>query len=273
VSIHPTAIVDKKAEIDKSVEIGPYVIIEPNVKIASGVKIFANAYICSNTEIGEGTQVHIGAVLGNVPQDIAFSGDETYLKIGKHTIIREYVTVHRGTKEGTSTIVGDNNFLMATSHIGHNCSTEDNVVLANGTLLAGYVSVGDSAFISGNVVVHQFCRIGRLSMIGGFSGVNKDVPPYVSVRGPSVVWSINLVGLRRAKLKRDVINEIKEAYNTVYRSNLNTDQAIEKIIGTNPSREVMHFVDFIKTSKRGICKYRFETDDMQYFGVAEDIKK
>lgn len=264
--IHPTAIVDKKSQISSDVEIGPHVIIESNVKIERGVKIMANSYIMSNTQIGEGTEIHMGAVLGNVPQDVNFEGKRTYVKIGKNNIIREYVTIHRGTKEESSTIIGDNNFFMATSHVGHNCNIGNNAVIANGALLAGYVSVEDAAFISGNVVIHQFCRIGRLSMIGGFSGINKDVPPYMSVRGPSVVWSINLVGLRRAKFNKKTIDEIKEAYNIIYHSNLNTEQAIKKIIEMNPGEEVRGLVDFIRNSKRGICKYRFEGEDKEYYG-------
>lgn len=268
--IHPTAIVDKNAVLDPSVQVGPYVIIEPNVKIARGVKIHAHAYICKNTEIGEDTEIHIGAVLGNVPQDLAFTDKDSFLKIGKRNVIREYVTIHRGTKEGTQTVLGDDNFIMATAHIAHNCQIGNKVIIANSALLAGYVQVEDGAFISGNVVFHQFCRIGKLSIIGGFSGVNKDVPPYMSVRGPSVVWSINLVGIRRAKFSREVINQIKDAYNDVYRSGLNTDQALAKISERNPGPEVMHFVNFIRDSKRGICKYKFEGEDMQYFQEAKE---
>ncbi|UCD55795.1 MAG: acyl-ACP--UDP-N-acetylglucosamine O-acyltransferase [Candidatus Omnitrophota bacterium] len=256
-SIHPTAIVSKHAEIDPSVEIGPYAIVEDDVKISKNVKIYARAYICRNTRIDEGTQVHMGAVLGHLPQDLAFKDKETYLKIGKRNIIREYVTIHRGTKEGTATEIGDENFLMALSHIGHNCVLGNKVILANGALLAGYVSVEDQAFISGNVVVHQFCSIGKLALIGGFSGVNKDVPPYMTVRGPSSIRAINLIGLRRAGYGRNAINEIKQAFKLIYRCGLNTNQAVEKILEDNPGKEVKHLVEFIKDSKRGICKYRF----------------
>ncbi len=264
-TIHPTAIVSKRAEIDPGVEIGPYAIVEDDVKIRKNVKIYARAYICRNTQVDEGTQIHMGAVLGHLPQDLAFKGKETYLKIGKRNIIREYVTIHRGTKEGTATEIGDENFLMALSHIGHNCVLGNKVILANGVLLAGYVSVEDQAFISGNVVVHQFCSIGRLALIGGFSGVNKDVPPYMAVRGPSIVYSVNLVGLRRAGFKNSVIKEIKEAFTLIYRSNLNASQAIDKILKEHkPGKEIMHLIEFIKKSKRGICKYRW--DDKEFFG-------
>jgi len=264
--IHPTAIVSKRALIDPSVEIGPYAIIEDGVKIEKDVKIYARSYICSGTTIGEGTEVHIGAILGHAPQDIVFKGKKTYLNIGKKNIIREYVTIHRGTKDDTATRIGDGNFLMGLSHVGHNCLLGDNVILANGALLAGYVTIEDGVFISGNVVVHQFCRIGKLAIVGGFSGVNKDVPPYMTVRGPSTVRSVNLIGLRRAGVSRSAIKEIKEAFKLIYRPGLNTTQALEKILEGNPGEEVRYMTEFIKNSKRGICKYRYEPDDKEYFG-------
>jgi len=264
--IHPTAIIGKHAEIDQSVEIGPYAIVEDDVVIGKNVKIYARAYIAGGTEIGEGTEVHIGAVLGHLPQDLAFEGKKTYLRIGKKNVIREYVTIHRGTKEGTATEIGNENFLMAFSHVGHNCVLGDNVILANGALLGGYINVEDRVFISGNVVVHQFCRIGKLAIVGGFSGVNKDVPPFMAVRGPSVVWSINLIGLRRAGLKHGVINEIKNAFKLIYKSGLNTKQAIGEIEKKKPGEEVGYLVEFIKNSKRGICKYKWDSDDKDFFG-------
>ncbi len=263
--IHSTAIVDRHAEIDRTVEIGPYAIIEDGVVIDKNVKIYAHAYIASGTKIGEGTEVHMGAVLGHLPQDLAFEGKKTYLRIGKKNIIREYVTVHRGTKEGTATEIGNENFLMAFSHVGHNCVLGDNVILANGALLGGYINVESQVFISGNVVVHQFCRIGRLAIVGGFSGVNKDVPPFMAVRGPSVVWSINLVGLRRAGFKHGVINEIKDAFRLLYKSGLNTKQAIGEMEKKNPGEEIKYLVEFVKNSKRGICKYRWASDDKDFF--------
>ncbi|OGW74842.1 MAG: acyl-[acyl-carrier-protein]--UDP-N-acetylglucosamine O-acyltransferase [Omnitrophica bacterium RBG_13_46_9] len=263
---HPTAIVSRHAELDPTVEIGPYAIIEDEVSLGKNVKVYAHAYICNGTRIDEGTEIHMGAVIGHLPQDLAFEGKKSYLKIGKKNIIREYVTIHRGTKEDSSTQIGDESFLMALSHVGHNCKLGNKVILANGALLAGYVNVADGVFISGNVVVHQFCNIGKLAIIGGFSGVNKDVPPYMAVRGPSSVWSINLVGLRRAGYKSKTISEIKEAFKLIYKSDLNTDQAITKIVEGNPGKEVMDLIEFIKNSKRGICKYRFSPDDKDYFG-------
>jgi len=264
-TIHQSAIISPKADISSSAFIGPNVIVEENTRIGNNVKIMANAYICKNTTIDDDCVIHMGAVLGNTPQDLAFKDGETFVSIGKGNVIREYATIHRGTKDGTSTIIGNNNFIMATAHVGHNCMIGNNTIIANGALLAGYVTVEDFAFISGNVVIHQFCRIGKLSIIGGFSGVNKDVPPFMSVRGPSVVWSINLVGLRRARISKDSLYGIKDAYNIFYKSDLNTKQAIEKIRAGNPCEEVKYFVDFIEKSKRGVCKYRFGQDDSGYF--------
>jgi len=152
---------------------------------------------------------------------------------------------------------------MAISHVGHNCNIGNNVIVANGALLAGYVEVGDSAFISGNVVIHQFCRIGTLAMIGGFSGINKDVPPYMLVRGPSVVRAINLVGLRRAKVPRTSIEGIRQAFKLIYASDLNTAQAMEEVKKLASSKELNNIIDFVATSKRGICKSK--ASDEEYF--------
>ncbi|MFH1847262.1 MAG: acyl-ACP--UDP-N-acetylglucosamine O-acyltransferase [Candidatus Omnitrophota bacterium] len=258
--IHKTAIVDKNAEIDPSSDIGPWVIIESGARIQANVKIMANVYICRGTEIGEGTVVHMGAVIGNDPQDYAYKGADTFTRIGKNNIIREYVTIHRGTQKGTATIIGDNNFFMVQAHIGHNCCIADNVIIANSALLAGYVSVEKGAFISGNVVFHQHCRIGQYAMIGGFSGVNKDVPPYVNVRGASYVRGINLVGLRRAGFDRTTIRRIKEAYMRYYFSAGTKADALSEIKKEDMPEAVAHFVSFIESSKRGICAVRTDKD-------------
>lgn len=262
--ISELAVVSKKAEIAEGVEIGPYAIIEDDVQVEKGVKIWPHAHICSGTQIGEATQVHMGAVVGHLPQDLTFDiNKKTHTKIGKHTVIREYATIHRATKEDDLTSIGDNCYLMAVSHVGHDCKVGNNVILANGTLLAGHVEVGNNSFISGNVVVHQFCRIGSYVIVGGFSGINMDVPPYMLVRGPSVIRGVNLVGLRRAKFDRDTIHKIMEAFKLLYRSDLNTTQAIDQIKKIGPSKELDCLVEFIQNSKRGICKYKYS--DSEYF--------
>ncbi|MFH1837009.1 MAG: acyl-ACP--UDP-N-acetylglucosamine O-acyltransferase [Candidatus Omnitrophota bacterium] len=260
-TIASSAVVSAGAELDPSVEIGPGAVIEEGVRLFAGVKIMANAYIHKGTEIGENTVVHQGAVIGNQPQDLSYKGAPTRTKIGKNNVIRENVTIHRGTEEGSETVIGDNNFLMVQSHVGHNCEIENDVIIANGALLAGYVKVEKGAFISGNVVFHQFCRIGKYAMIGGFTGVNKDVPPFMIVRGPSVIRGVNLVGLRRAGFSRDIIREIKEAYKDLYVSDLSQAEAIAKIKERENSEEIEHLIRFIESSKRGICKARFSKED------------
>ena len=250
--IHKTAIVSDAASIAPSAEIGPGVIIEEGVKIHPNVKLMSNVHICRGTEIGEGTVIYTGAVIGNDPQDYEYKGGESYTKIGKNNIIREYVTIHRGTEEGSSTVLGDNNFIMVQVHIGHNTVLEDNVIIAPAALLAGRMHVESGVFISGGVVFHQYCRIGRLSMIGGFTGVNKDVPPYLICRGPSMIRGVNLVGLRRAKISRDSIKEIREAYKIFFKSSLTTEEALREMREKLPSEEVGYFIKFIEGSKRGI---------------------
>lgn len=259
--IHKTAIVDSKARIDPSAEIGPGAVIEEDVIIHPDVKVMAHACICKGTEIGEGTAIHMGAVIGHEPQDYEYKGQKTFTKIGKNNIIREYVTIHRGTQEGSSTTIGNNNFIMGLCHLAHNCVLEDNVIIVNSTLLAGHVKVGTGTFISGNVVFHQFCNIGEYVMIGGFTGVNKDVPPYMLVRGPSTIRGVNLVGLRRAKFDREAIKEIKEAYKIFFKSDLTTEEAIIQIEEKLHSEEAEKFVKFIQNSKRGICKYRYSREE------------
>ena len=258
------AVVSKRAVIAEDVEIGPYAIIEDDVEIAKGVKIWPHAHICNGTTIGELTQIHMGAVVGHLPQDLTFDiNKKTHTKIGKGTVIREYSTIHRSTKEDIPTSIGDGCYLMAVSHVGHDCHLGNNIILANCALLAGHVEIGDSTFISGNVVVHQFCRIGSYVIVGGFSGINMDVPPYMLVRGPSVIRGVNLVGLRRAKFSRDTIHNLTDAFKLLYKSNLNTAQAIEGIKKIGPSKELEYLVEFIQNSKRGICKYKYS--DSEYF--------
>ena len=262
--ISELAQVSAKAKVCSDVEIGPFAIVEDGAQISSGVKIWPHAYICGGASIGEGTEIHMGAVIGHEPQDLVFDKTKkTGVKIGARCVIREYATLHRSTREGSPTTVGDNCYLMVAAHVGHDCHVGDNVIIANNALLAGHVSVEDGAFISGNVSIHQFCRIGALAIVGGFTGVNKDVPPYMLVRGPSVIRSVNFVGLRRAKFPREIIADIKEAYKILYLSNLNTTQALEEIRKIRPSKEIDHLVEFISASKRGICKSN--ASDTEFF--------
>ncbi len=253
-SISPLAVVGKNVRLGEGVEIGPFAIIEDGADIGARTMVYPHAFIAGTTTIGEECRIHMGAVIGHEPQDLAFKGLPSYTKIGKKTVIREYATIHRGTAEGTATVIGDECYLMANAHVAHNCQIGNRVIIVNAALLAGYVTVEDAAFISGGVVVHQFCRIGKLAMIGGYTAVNKDAPPYMLVRGPSVVRSVNLVGLRRAKFAPPLVRTIKDAFKLLFMSDLNTTHALDEIAKLPASPELDHLVSFIKSSKRGICR-------------------
>ena len=253
-SIHPTAVIDPQAEIDADVAIGPYVVIDGPVKIKRGSRVMAHAYLTGWTEIGADNEIHPGAVIGEAPQDKAYKGEETYLRIGDHNIIREHAQIHRGTAPGSSTIVGNRNFLMANSHIGHNCNIGDNVTLANGALIAGYVEMGNHVFISGNCVVHQFVRIGDYALMRGLSGTSRDVPPYAIIDWQHTVRGVNVIGLKRAGFDDKRIREIREAFRVLFRKGRNLSLAVKELeMHERANSDVSALLDFIKSSKRGVC--------------------
>lgn len=256
VDIHPTAVVDKKAEIGPGVVIGPYAVIEGPVVIGAGVSIGPFAYITGKTTIGDGCRVFSHAVLGTIPQDLKFSGEETTLTIGSRTTVREFVTVNRGTRASGTTTVGSGCLLMAYAHVAHDCVVGDGVVLANAATLAGHVVVGDYATVGGLSAVHQFTRIGRHAFIGGMGRISQDVIPYaLTASEPTKVVGVNVVGLTRKGFPEKTKETLKRAFHIIYREGLNTSQALAKLeseFGDVP--EVKEIIDFIKTSERGILK-------------------
>ncbi|MDD5504740.1 MAG: acyl-ACP--UDP-N-acetylglucosamine O-acyltransferase [Candidatus Omnitrophica bacterium] len=252
-SIHPTAIVSKNSEIDKSADIGPYAVVEDDVIIGPNCKLHAGAYVLKGSRLGAGCIVHTGACLGGEPQDIAFKGTKSYVIIGAHNVFREHVTVHRGTEDGSSTVIGDNNYFMCLSHIAHNCKIGNKVIICNNSLLAGHVEVEDMAFVSANCLIHQFVRIGKLSIIGGGVRLNKDFPPYMSTGDDNVVTAYNIIGLRRAGISPVIRDKIKQAYKILYRQGLNMGNALSKLESALAGEEIKHLADFIKESKRGVC--------------------
>lgn len=254
--IHQTALVEPGAELGADVEIGPFSVIYGGARIGDKTVIGPHAVIHSHTTIGAGCVIHANAVLGDLPQDMAFKKDvESYVQIGSNCIIREGVTIHRGTKAESSTIVGESCFLMANSHLAHNVRLGNRVIIANGSLLAGYVEVGDMAFISGNCVIHQFVRIGRLVMLGGACAIGKDVPPYCMTRphGENKITGLNIVGMRRAGIKPEQRLEIKHVFNLLYLSGLNISEAVNRIKREHASGVAMEIIGFIEASERGIC--------------------
>lgn len=255
-SIHPTAIIDGSARIGSGVRIGPGVVIAADVVLGDGCDIGPQVVIHSYTSLGAGCRVHAGAVIGDTPQDLAFRESKSFVRMGARCVLREGVTIHRGTKEGTETVVGDDCYLMANSHLAHNVRLGHRVILANGVLLGGYVDVGDGAFISGNAVVHQFCRIGRLAMIGGLSAVSKDVPPFCMTRSGSLntIVGLNIVGLRRNGFAPDQRRAVRRCFDLLFREGLNVGQALEKLAASPADPIAAEWACFIAGAKRGICK-------------------
>lgn len=251
--IHPTAIIDPRAEIDPTAEVGPYVVIEGLVRIGRGTRLFAHAIVTGATELGEDNVIHYGAVLGDTPQDVGYAGGDTRVRIGDRNVFREYSQVHRGTKPGTETVIGDRNFFMTHSHVGHNCRIGNDVILATGAVLGGYVELGDRAFLSGNCVVHQFVRVGKLALLRGLSRAARDVPPFCIMDETHTVRAVNVVGLRRAGYASGEIQALRSAFRTLFFRRRNLRQALEEVETRPLAPAVRELVDFIRASKRGVC--------------------
>lgn len=254
--IHPLACVDPKAVIDPTAEIGPFAYIEANVEIGARTKIMANASVLYGARIGADCTVFPSAVVGAIPQDLKFQGEETLAIIGDHTVIRECATVHRGTASKGKTVVGNYCLIMAYSHVAHDCLLHDHIIMSNATQLAGEVVVDDYAILGGGSLVHQFTHVGAHSMTQGGTKVNKDIPPYVlAAHDPISFCGINSVGLSRRGFTREQITAIQDTYRIVYMSGLNTTQALQQINDTLPqSAERDAIVEFITTSPRGVIR-------------------
>jgi UDP-N-acetylglucosamine acyltransferase len=253
--IHETAIVHPNTKMGNNVVIGPYAVIGENVEIGDNCIIGPQVSIEGWTTIGDGNHFYHGATIGCEPQDLKFKGERSFLFIGDNNIFRENVTISRGTEGGGGeTRIGNNNMFQAYSHVAHDCQLGNNIILGNCSGLAGHVTIEDRVIISGLSGVHQFCKIGKMAMIGFLTKVVKDIPPFVLVDGnPAKVSGINVVGLRRNGMDAEVRDEIKKAYRILYRSNLTINQAIEQmdqeLRGTS---EIDHFIRFLRNAERGI---------------------
>lgn len=252
--VHPTAIVSPKAQLASDVEVGAYSFIGPDVKIGTGTTIGMHCVVDNNTTIGKNCRVYTGAVVGSIPQDLKFKGEKSSLKIGDNNIIREYATLNLGTGEGGLTQIGNNNLLMAYSHIAHDCIVGDDCIIANCGTLAGHVIIENKAVVGGLVAIHQFVKMGTLSIVGGCSKVVQDIPPFSTCDGhPTKVFGVNLVGLKRANLSEESIDGLKRAFKIMFRLGLTISHAIERVQKEiPPSPEINHLITFIQTSERGI---------------------
>jgi len=257
-AIHPTALVDPAAEIDESVEIGPFCIIEASCRLGAGCVVQAHAQICARVSLGAGCSVGRGTVLGEAPQSLGFDpATPSFLEIGPENVFREYVTVHRGASAESVTRIGTGNYFMVNSHVGHDCSIGDENVVANACLIAGHVTLGNRAFLGGGSVFHQYIRIGDLSMSQGNARLSQDVPPYTIVAGLNEIRGLNSVGLRRAGIGPDGRKDLKRAFQLLYRSERNLQQALNEASEGSWSEEAHRFLDFHRApSRQGICRHR-----------------
>jgi UDP-N-acetylglucosamine acyltransferase len=253
--VAPTARVHPAAIVGAQVHIGDFCIVEQDVEIGNFCRFEPYCYIKRWTTLGERNEISAGTMLGTDPFDKKFTGERSYLRIGNNNIIREHYTISRGTEPESVTVLGDENYIMSSGHVAHNCKIANRIVIASCALLAGFVEVEDQAFISGGVVIHQFSRIGTLAMIGGNTRVNSDVPPYFMYSDFNIAAKgLNMVGLKRAGFSFDEIRKLKEAYKLLYRSNLKLDDALARIEAEIDSPHARHLTEFIRSSERGICR-------------------
>ena len=258
--VHSTAIVHPRATLGAGVSIGPDSVIGEHVTIGAGTVIGAHCVIDGRTTLGSDNQIFTGAVIGSIPQDLKYRGEETILLLGDRNKVREYVTINPGTEGGGGkTIIGSDCLLMAYAHVAHDCVIGDRVVMANSAALAGHITIEDRAIVGGLVGIHQFVRVGTLSIIGGCSRVTQDVPPYATCVGyPAKVFGLNSEGLRRAGLSEENRHALHHAFRILFHSRLSMSHALEQVVQELGARgacpELQHLFDFIRQSKRGVCR-------------------
>jgi UDP-N-acetylglucosamine acyltransferase len=251
--IHPTAIIDPSARIDADVTIGPYCIIGPDVEIGKGCWLQHHVTVMGPTTIGQNNRFYAYGSIGQQTQDLKYSGEPTRLQIGDGNTFREFCSVHRATQAGDSTLIGHQNHFLSYVHIAHDCVVGNHVIFSNNGTLAGHVVVEDHVILGGLSAVHQFCRIGTRSIIGGCSKIVQDVPPFCTADGnPARARGLNIVGLKRAGFSRDQMRALRDAFRKVYRSGLNNAQAVQELRAQSLTAEAATFTDFVATTKRGI---------------------
>jgi UDP-N-acetylglucosamine acyltransferase len=261
--IHATAIIHPKAELDPTVTVGPFAVIDHGVVIGPRCDIGPHVYLTGLTTIGTNNRFHAGCVIGNSPQDLKYKGDPTSLQVGDSNTFREHVTVNRSTKPGDQTIIGSNNLLMASCHVAHDVVIGDGTIIVNGALLGGHVTVGDRALVSGNCLVHQFVRIGTLAIMQGGSAISQDLPPFTVARGDNGICGLNVIGLRRAGLTVEQRLELRKLYQLLFRSGQKLGDAVAAAQKTFKSEYARLLIDFVLSSKRGICTDTGKSNDRE----------
>jgi UDP-N-acetylglucosamine acyltransferase len=251
--IHPTAVVDAAADVHPTATIGPYAVVEGAVHVGAGTHVMAHAVLRGATYLGERNVVHPGTVLGGEPQDLGFTGGETFVRVGNDNVFREHVTVHRGTADGSATMIGDGNYFMQSAHVAHNCRIGNATIVAGGALLAGHVELADRAFVSGNCVVHQHVRIGRLALLRGLSRTSRDVPPFCIMDDTHTVRGVNAIGLRRAGFDAASIVAIRRAVLLLFGRPTHLGRALARVESGETTDEVRELIAFVRASKRGVC--------------------
>lgn len=252
--IHPSAVIGPDVELAAGVEVGPHCYLDGRVRIGARTRLISHVVILGDTELGEDNVLHPNAVIGDEPQDLSYRGEPRRVRIGHRNIFREGVTVHRGSPRGDVTIMGDGNFMMQNAHVAHDCRVGNSTIIAGGALLAGWAELGDGALVSGNCVVHQYVRIGRLAMMRGQSRTSRDVPPFCVMDGTHTLRAINVIGLRRAGFSAQSISALRRAFQALFGARRNLKLAIERYLAENqPPPEVAEMIDFIRASRRGVA--------------------
>lgn len=261
--IHSTALIDPRAKIDPTAEIGPYVVIDGAAEVGAGCKIEAHAQLVGHVVVGEGTRIGRGAVIGGEPQDLGFDpATESSVILGKNNVIREHVTIHRGSKEGGVTRIGDGNFLMVGCHLAHDVVLGDQNILANGVLLAGHIQMGNHTFMGGGAVFHQFLRIGDFCVVQGNGSFSKDIPHFCAAQRINRITGLNVVGLRRQGFTSEDRQSIKELFDLLFCSGMNQTQALAQAVTKKWPEKALRLLEFVQApSKKGVCPVRPGRED------------
>jgi UDP-N-acetylglucosamine acyltransferase len=255
IQVHPTAIISPEVELAGGVYIGPFCVLEGRIRLKPGCRLLNHVTILGDAELGTRNVLHANVVIGDEPQDIAYTGGRRRVLIGDDNVFREGVTVHRGSERGETTVIGNGNFFMQNSHVAHDCRIGNGTIISGGALLAGWVEVGDHAIVSGNCVVHQSVRLGRYSMMRGLSRTSRDVPPFCLMDGTHTLRAINTIGLRRAGFSAESIRAIRNAFTILFRQRQNLRLALDRLQAQMPlTAEVTEMIEFIRSSKRGVAR-------------------